>query len=263
MRGAQARSQYRWPLTTQFTPPAESDCAIWAYATDDRSVGEPYEVRFFYSDPSDERFTACQPSGWADRPDTLRFAFSPAVCPSGWTWYRIGLAATASHDASSKTTAICCAAGFTPYLDRYADLAGYAESCALDLAYYGATAPTTTTVSLASGSMTTVTSALFIHEAWSVTWREADRAMLTPKPPALTDSTTLIFVWDGKASSIADNNASRDTNNAGEERSWGEEPLFLFMVFGLPIIIVLCAVGLCCWCWLSSKKAKRRDRRAN
>jgi hypothetical protein len=53
-------------------------------------------------DTADPRFASCQPPSWASRVPESRFSFSPAVCPSDWTAYALGVAA----DAIS--TAYCC-----------------------------------------------------------------------------------------------------------------------------------------------------------
>lgn len=55
-----------------------------------------------FSNVADPRFAACQPPGWVNRPPNRRFEFSPAVCPSDWTAYRVG------RTGASVTTAHCC-----------------------------------------------------------------------------------------------------------------------------------------------------------
>lgn len=88
-------------LTTPFVQRPE--CAsVWDLTSVSLDInGTATTVTILASDAADARFAACQPSGWDNAVPTERFAFSPAVCPSGWTYYF--MAATKSY-----STAFCC-----------------------------------------------------------------------------------------------------------------------------------------------------------
>ncbi len=73
-------------------------------------------------DPSDPRFTACQPPGWANVVPESRFSFSPAVCPQSWTAWWLGrtptpgaISTTSGNDSivPQVSTAYCCAPGYS------------------------------------------------------------------------------------------------------------------------------------------------------
>lgn len=59
-------------------------------------------------DTADARFSACQPLGWTP---AGHFTFSPAVCPSGWTYWHMRESLCWNQKASSSvicSTAYCC-----------------------------------------------------------------------------------------------------------------------------------------------------------
>lgn len=61
----------------------------------------PYS--YYVSNTADPKYSSCQPPGW----DEHSFTFSPAVCPSGWTYY----AGKEETPDSGKpySRAFCCA----------------------------------------------------------------------------------------------------------------------------------------------------------
>lgn len=92
-------------LTTPFVQ--KPDCAaVWALTDFTTYVaGVPTTVTILVSDVNDERFTSCQPSGWGSVIPTSRFSFSPAVCPSDWTYYHMA----SEYHPATFSTAYCCA----------------------------------------------------------------------------------------------------------------------------------------------------------
>ncbi|KAK4031653.1 hypothetical protein C8A01DRAFT_21172, partial [Parachaetomium inaequale] len=75
-------------------------------------------VTVLASDPANSRFAACQPSGWdAGGEGERSFQFSPAVCPSGWTAYKLGrtvsgVGVPVTHK-KTFSAAYCCSRHFT------------------------------------------------------------------------------------------------------------------------------------------------------
>jgi hypothetical protein len=99
-------------LTTPFVQRPE--CAsVWDLTSvSSNSDGTSTTITILASDAADARFASCQPSAWDNIVPTSRFSFSPAVCPSGWTYY--AMASTESiaaneKDISTYSTAYCCA----------------------------------------------------------------------------------------------------------------------------------------------------------
>jgi hypothetical protein len=118
---ATATSSALPPLTTQFVQ--QGDCAnIWhvtSLVTQDTSYyyyssagARSSETRTYNrtvtlleSTAAGEQFASCQPSGWSPG-----FSFSPAVCPSGWTYYGMTAPGTiVSSYRSIHSVAACCA----------------------------------------------------------------------------------------------------------------------------------------------------------
>ncbi|PVH82685.1 hypothetical protein DL98DRAFT_586281 [Cadophora sp. DSE1049] len=100
-------------ITTPYIPPAPSCANIFATTSKLTSYDwNNFTTTFLsivYSDPSDPRFTACQPPGWDETISSSRFHFSPAVCPEQWTAYdvreaAIGVSATPTRTTTTATT---------------------------------------------------------------------------------------------------------------------------------------------------------------
>ncbi|OBT50749.1 hypothetical protein VE04_09274 [Pseudogymnoascus sp. 24MN13] len=157
-------------LTTPFFQKPE--CAsIWtlSHVSTHDTNGVATTVAFLASDVDDERFTSCQPSGWGSVVPASRFSFSPAVCPSDWTYYSM---ASTYHEGITFTTAYCCAGGFalgsgfpdSPYLTT-------GVPCLRD----------------AAGDVSTAGTLLDqVHEAWHISWAASDTSSLSPALPEIT-----------------------------------------------------------------------------
>lgn len=99
-------------LTTPFVQ--QSECAsLWDLTSISSLVdGKITTIAALASAEAHESFASCQPSGWDRNGDG--FTFSPAVCPSDWTYY--AMASTESvvtesekNSVSTYSTAYCCA----------------------------------------------------------------------------------------------------------------------------------------------------------
>lgn len=68
-------------------------------------------VAFLISDAANPQFSACQPNGWNDGDAASQFHFSPAVCPSDWTYYEIRRTSSKAGKGNLDpySTAYCCA----------------------------------------------------------------------------------------------------------------------------------------------------------
>jgi hypothetical protein len=104
-------------LTTPFVPPAPSCTRIFTTTSAVSSYFIGYNLTtttltVVYSDPSNARFTQCQPRGWDQIVPESRFHFSPAVCPGQWTAYALkddDVDRETPSLARRATTAYCCA----------------------------------------------------------------------------------------------------------------------------------------------------------
>ena len=237
-------------VTTRFAPPPDIDCNIKDLVQYDPEYNTNY---YAYSDPLDPRFTACQPDGWADRPSSLRFSFSPAVCPSKWTWSRIQTA-TNEHNMT-VTTAFCCAPGFSLDAEWDTERSMYTSRCSSSIR---ASKPLKGTFSHGAGSKSKLSSGTMAHAAWAITWQASDQARLTPAPPTLTGGTTAIASWDGKATSFP-----TTTDSPREHDLDGLQDVAMFVYIGLPLISLF-LIGCCAWCCVHRwKDGKRRTPAVN
>lgn len=95
-------------LTTPFDQKPECT-SIWDLtSTPTWTDGSSTTLTILASDTADTRFLSCQPSGWNP---AGHFTFSPAVCPSGWTYWHMRENLCWNEKASSSvvcSTAYCC-----------------------------------------------------------------------------------------------------------------------------------------------------------
>lgn len=93
-------------LTTPFIYPPHCDVIrdvapwiVWSSST-------TATVTLLVLDPARPEVSSCQPPGWDQLDTGERFAFSAAVCPSGWDARRLDTAEEES--GATATTAYCC-----------------------------------------------------------------------------------------------------------------------------------------------------------
>ncbi|KAH6628875.1 hypothetical protein F5144DRAFT_580364 [Chaetomium tenue] len=155
-------------LTTPFVPPPScTDQFITTSYTSQSSV-----VIVLVSGPADPQFATCQPSGWDAGKNSLEFR--PAVCPSGWTAYDLGLT---SFDVDTLhwaplSSAYCCSRGFS-LSEAYSLIEGISYRACFQTIDGGAT-----TASAPS-------SGLRVHNAWRIAWESSDITSMSPTPPQL------------------------------------------------------------------------------
>lgn len=90
-------------MTTPFVQNGECVSAMVLTTITTSLYSTSTTITVLASDAAAPAFSSCQPSGWdrdAGRDDML--SFSPAVCPSNWTYYEMS---TKKH----HSTAYCCA----------------------------------------------------------------------------------------------------------------------------------------------------------
>ena len=87
-------------LTTPFVQPPGCD-SHFTLTNAPTSTNTRDHVTSMMSVLSSLPVASCYPSGWDSVISQSRFHFSPAVCPSGWTYYDMA-------DLSTISTAFCC-----------------------------------------------------------------------------------------------------------------------------------------------------------
>ncbi|KFX87783.1 hypothetical protein O988_09293 [Pseudogymnoascus sp. VKM F-3808] len=163
-------------LTTPFVQ--KPDCeSIWAlsHVSSYEDDGHLTSVAFLASDADDERFTSCQPPGWASVVPASRFSFSPAVCPSNWTYYDM---ASTTNAGTTFTTAYCCASEFYP------------RSYYLDPPYLATGVPCWRDAR--AGDVSSLLAQA--HEAWHISWAASDTSTLSLALPEIT-SGMHVYSW--------------------------------------------------------------------
>ncbi|KAL4758192.1 uncharacterized protein BDW70DRAFT_162773 [Aspergillus foveolatus] len=205
-------------LTTPFNPPP--DCSIQDLTTITATSHSTAEtVPVLLSDPADPRFTECQPSNWASAPSSSRFSYSPAVCPSDWLAWSI---ATTELQAETVTTAWCCHTGYT--LEPYpAYILPYMTQPCIRTILPDSTPSLTITATLSHGTgpTTPFTSGIALHAPWHITWKESDRALLSPQPPILSASETIRYWVPGEAVDEPNTNVAGDEGGMDERTVLG------------------------------------------
>ncbi|KAK4042048.1 hypothetical protein C8A01DRAFT_33935 [Parachaetomium inaequale] len=197
---------------------------------------------------------------------TSRFAFSPAVCPSGWTAYNLGTDGPVS-------TADCCARY------NYLPPTSYLTSCLLALVRssgYSAARPSwatgidglqtgtpgcfkRVTAPRASGVLDTFPGPVDVqaHNAYHVSWQASDTAMLTPQPPAITCPYG-IDMWVPGSPVTSKACDSTWVNDTGISPRVAE-----FVTIGVPIIVCVVVFGLVgCYCYAYRKGKREQQIRA-
>ncbi|KFZ20633.1 hypothetical protein V502_03115 [Pseudogymnoascus sp. VKM F-4520 (FW-2644)] len=231
------------------------DCAsIWDLTSVPLRVsGVSTSVTILVSDAADERFASCQPSGWDSIVPASCFSFSPAVCPSGWTYY--AMASTVSvadngRDESTFSTAYCCASGhslgtglsdfpiatMTPPCYRRVD--------AGEVSIMG-------TLSHGAGSTRLFTEGIQAHQAWHISWGASDTSTLTPSLPELT-SKKLIPTW---VPGETIEKGMYDRDHGDDEAVPGLNKLSRDLAIALPLIFVTLSKK----CSVADSQAKQVD----
>ncbi|KAH8659816.1 hypothetical protein BX600DRAFT_551376 [Xylariales sp. PMI_506] len=235
-------------LTTPFVPPR--NCTTQFYTTKFiTSLGaSTTTVKVLVSGPADAQFSACQPSGWGE--GTSSFAFSPAVCPSGWTAYDLGAAGPVTF-TQTLSTAFCCASGFKLTYNARLPISGLSETVCIETAVRDVTTISTirSDVHVTQVEPQFPTGGFRVHTAWHISWGPSDTATLTPSPPPLPScATSALSIWVPGAS-VNSSLLGSPCSSVEEHWSSSQTSGFLFMAIGIPIIVLALLCGcLGCWC---------------
>ncbi|OBT69976.1 hypothetical protein VE03_00380 [Pseudogymnoascus sp. 23342-1-I1] len=246
-------------ILTLITPFVQRpECAsIWDLTiVPSRVSGNSTSVTILVSDAADERFASCQPSGWDKIVPASRFFFSPAVCPSGWTYYDMAStvsAASNGKDKSTFSTAYCCASGHS--LDTYVtdfSIPTMTPPCyrrvdAGEVSIMG-------TLSHGTGSTLLFTEGIQAHQAWHISWDASDTSTLTPSLPELTSS-KLIPTWV-PGETIEKGMYDRDHKQDNAMPGLGK--VLRDVAIAVPLIFAA-IVGTTIWCCISYRRSKRGD----
>ncbi|CAH0051347.1 unnamed protein product [Clonostachys solani] len=251
-------------LTTPFVAP--SGCADNFVPANSVKTGRSQEsLSIFVSAAVDSRFASCQPPGWDRGKDGTSFAFSPAVCPSAWTASRLGQNYLAPA-RNGNYTAKCCSSGFT--LTYGAEAEGiYEFPCARTLVNNMTTMTRTSTITQAYVNNTAITSiskhttstgttTLSIHNAWLISWDPLDASTLSPSPPMLKCTESVVDMWVPGETTVVPGKAL-DKCGPGEGPRFGG--LTGFLVIGLPLICVFLVVS--CGSFFCLRHRKHEERR--
>ena len=254
-------------LTTPFQQPTgcDSHFTITSFISTD-NFGTTYTVPLAIS----EQVNSCYPSGWDSVVPESRLCFSPAVCPSGWTYFEM------AENTEAASTAYCCdrlVYTFTlsdvfifSFLVQDTDtnysLSGYSLIEDPFLSDIFSTAcgrwMSDNTMSVDSGSekAITVENTFVVHEPWVITWMSDDTSTLTPPLPALTNGKR-VPTWT-PAEVIPDSKYDRREDNGSLGTSYAPETVVVIIV--LPVLAgvgILSCIGCCVVCRIRRKRRER------
>ncbi|KAF4471174.1 hypothetical protein FALBO_1917 [Fusarium albosuccineum] len=246
-------------LTTPYEPPLSCQ-SNWKRTTVAWTQDGSSAVLALVSEP----ISTCYPSGWDDTEAGSRFSFSPAVCPSGWVYWKM---ARETDSSPATSTAYCCESGYT------FDWFGGAQQLASTLVpnQCARWVKSTTGMSDEDGTITATASdieqndsvitpdgTLMVHQAWAISWAASDTAHLSPQPPALYSGET-VASWDPHESVPSDRPVEEPVND--HVNMYISNSAVWFLMVGLPIIAVL-LISSCCWCCIRNRRKEKRRRQA-
>ncbi|KAG5655222.1 hypothetical protein KAF25_001975, partial [Fusarium avenaceum] len=122
-----------------------------------------------------EQVNSCYPSGWDSAVPESRLCFSPAVCPSGWTYYDM------EENRERASTAFCCDSGYSYLLTDNIVSDIFSTACGRWMSN------NTMSFNSDDGKSMTMENTFVVHEAWAITWMSDDTSTLTPSLPTLTN----------------------------------------------------------------------------
>ncbi|CAH0023210.1 unnamed protein product [Clonostachys rhizophaga] len=102
---------------------------------------------------------------------------------------------------------------------------------------------------------TTGTTTLGIHNAWLISWDPSDASTLSPSPPMLKCTESVVDMWVPGETTVVPGKAL-DKCGPGESSRFGG--LTGFLVIGLPLICVFLLVSCCSFLCLRRRKHKER-----
>ncbi|KAK5653253.1 hypothetical protein OQA88_9152 [Cercophora sp. LCS_1] len=249
-------------MTTPFVQPASCSDIFTTTSTIWREGGKNNILQIVVSNPFDERFTACQPFGWkldtAATTTSEAFFFSPAVCPSGWKAYDLVQSLNTKGEPTNK--GYCCASGYE--FDKIFQGPSISLSGVNDPACRKNIAPTMTIPpgSPSPGTLQTPRSAVQVHIAYTIGWREADVKTLSPSPLDLSCRRVIAF-WDPASTDYPKCERQITEADAAPGRTAEFVGVFIILPTGIGLLIVA-ALVTCCYYSGKEQGEKERKRRA-
>ncbi|KAM3512961.1 hypothetical protein MY11210_003361 [Beauveria gryllotalpidicola] len=264
--GGDATADVVVPMTTPFSMPP--DCLDFD--------GAAMFTHLHHYDSSDQDVThltrnlyeidtrSCWPSG------VYNATYSPAVCPSGWTYYSImpgdcselvtvtnsPSGASSAYTASSYTnqlSAVCCPSGFalaasTWSTDTHLDHACSRTVTSGELSIM-VTNQTDGSPTLFQGSAT-----LIIPTPMTVSWHAADGSALTPRPPDIPVYSFVPSWVPGQSVTVYDK-VRYDDSPRSNRLATG----VFAAVIAVPIVVFLAILGCCICCFRIRRRREKRE----
>ncbi|KAF5003265.1 hypothetical protein FDECE_10165 [Fusarium decemcellulare] len=256
-------------LTTPFKQPRGCD-SHWKQTSILSTEGDASTVPVLLS----TAVPSCYPSGWDDVVPESRWNFSPAVCPSDWTYYNMGedeamggFHGLLLQQVRFHSTLTCSLLWGGEYSNRHVYTSGYTRLndddwelvAHADISTHhcgrwvqNAHEQTTKSDTEAASSINTGRT-LMLQQAWSISWNASDTSTLTPKLPSLTGNMEVPTWTPGQ--DIPDGKYDESPVDDGPfSDGWGR-----FQLIGLPIIgVSFVVLGV----WICMVRYKRRKRAA-
>ncbi|KFY74702.1 hypothetical protein V499_05284 [Pseudogymnoascus sp. VKM F-103] len=134
------------------------------------------------------------------------------------------------------------------------------DNAAACVSAIGVTSPSTTSTSstLSTGQTPHATPypyGIQIHNAYQITWASSDRPTLSPTPPDFNyGCSATLDVWVPGESVGA-----LECNNRSDGEGAGRAGWMVFIMVGVPVIVVVFVASWCTYCYRSSKKKWRAE----
>lgn len=231
-------------LITQFVQPTSCTSLFAVFSTQLASDSvHRTTTTIFTSDASNLSFSPCQPAGW----DQASFSFSPAVCPSSWTYFSMSTTISGKVPVS---VAACCARfvqSFDAPYSKYRLILNNSNYI-LETDYSNYNHGYACVSNTRNFPYTTETAQL--HSPWHVAWQPSDTAKFPFSLPAIPTS-SFIQSWAPNQTPAQDNNR-QGGDGLG---SLGPTVMALGLGIGLPILCII--LGITFYCIVRKRRRKR------
>lgn len=236
-------------LITQFVQPASCASLFAVFSTEfPTNTINPTTTTFFTSDASNPSFSTCQPSGW----DQASFSFSPAVCPSSWTYFSMS---TTIYDKVPVSVAACCAR-FVHHITfekkreyKLIFPSSFANSgYELEIGHRYYTDGYACVTSTRNPLHTAVTAS--VHSPWHVAWQASDTTKFSFSLPSIPTGSSI--------ESWAPGQTPWHDNSTNDSASLGVLlPLTLGLTLGIGLPVLCLIVGVPWYLVVRNRRRKR------
>ncbi|EJP70413.1 uncharacterized protein BBA_00043 [Beauveria bassiana ARSEF 2860] len=264
--GGDATTDFVVPMTTPFSMPpgcldfdgAAMYTQLQHYDSSDQNV--THLTRNFYEMDTQ----SCWPSG------VYNATYSPAVCPSGWTYYSImpgdydepvtvtespsdASTAYATTSYTNQISAVCCPSGFELSVLTWSTDTNIDHVCSRTVTS-GELSIIVTNQPDGSPTLFQGSATLMIPTPMTVSWNAEDASTLTPQPPDIPVYSFAPSWVPGQSVTVYDK-VRYDDSPRNNRLATG----VFAAVIAVPIVLFLAILGCCICCFRIRRRREKRE----